>query len=289
MTFSGRIIVACLAVCGALITGACSPLGLLSATAGSNVRQTADQAYGDEPRQTLDIYVPNGPVENADVVIFMYGGRWQSGSKDHYRFVAASLAKEGLITVIPNYRLFPNVDWRDLIQDSATAYHWVETHIASYGGNPHRIFIMGHSAGAHLAAMVALDASARRRAGGERAPCGLIGLAGPYDFLPIKDPDVKEVFKSAAQLIETQPIHYVDRSAPPMLLLTGADDTTVKPGNSIRLAAAVNERGGKADVVSYPDVGHVSIMLAMAPQLRFLAPTLRDALDFIRSTECDAR
>jgi len=259
---------------------------MLSASVGSNYQQTVNHAYGTDPRQALDVYVPNTPTKNADVVLFIYGGRWQFGNKDEYRFVADSLADQGFVTVIPDYRLFPQVDWRDFIMDTASAYRWVETHIAAYGGNPRRIFIMGHSAGAHMAAIVALDPMLRKQVGSVKAPCGLIGLAGPYDFLPINDVDVQQVFKSATHMIETQPIYYVDRNAPAMLLLTGAADTTVRPGNTYRMADAVHENGGKAEVISYPDVGHVGIMLAMARSLSYLAPTLQDTTHFIRETSC---
>lgn len=276
----------CLILCTQLLVSGCSPLSLLSETSGSNYQQTVNQAYGKDPRQSLDVYVPAKPDENADVVMFIYGGRWQFGSKDEYRFVAAGLTEKGFITVIPDYRLYPQVDWRDFIADTAAAYRWAETHIAVFGGNPRRIFIMGHSAGAHIAAMVALDSKLRQQAGSEIAPCGLIGLAGPYDFLPIEDADVQQVFKSANRPIETQPIFYVDRNAPSMLLLTGAADITVKPGNSYRLAAAVQAHGGKAEVTSYPGVGHINIMLALARPLSFLAPTLQDTANFIHKTVC---
>ncbi len=269
-----------------LMVSACSPLSILSATSGSHYQQTANQAYGKDARQTLDVYVPSTPTRNADVVLFMYGGRWQFGNKDEYRFVADSLAAQGFVTVIPDYRLYPQVDWRDFLMDTAAAYHWVETNIATYGGNPRRIFIMGHSAGAHMAAIVALDPKLRKQVDSDRAPCGLIGLAGPYDFLPINDADVQQVFKTANPLITSQPIFYVGHSMPSMLLLTGAADTTVKPGNTFRMAAAVNENGGKAQVISYPDVAHVGIMLAMAQPLSFLAPTLQDTTDFIHQTAC---
>lgn len=283
-----RLLQLAFASLGFLLLGGCSPLTVLSASVGSNYQQTANQAYGKDPRQSLDVYVPAMPQAkaDADVVLFIYGGRWQFGSKDEYRFVADSLAEQGFITVIPDYRLFPQVDWRDFIADSAAAYRWVETHIAAYGGNPRRIFIMGHSAGAHMAAMVALDPVLRKQAGSDKAPCGLIGLAGPYDFLPISDADIREVFKSAKQLVETQPIFYVDRDAPAMLLLTGEADATVKPGNTYRMATAVREKGGKAQVIGYPEVGHISIMLAMARPLHYLAPTLQDTTHFIRQTSC---
>ena len=269
-----------------LLVSGCSSLSLLSATSGSNYQRTSNQAYGKDPRQTLDVYVPVMPMENADVVMFIYGGRWQSGNKDEYRFVAAGLTEKGFITVIPDYRLYPQVDWRDFIADTAVAYRWVETHIAAFGGNPRRIFIMGHSAGAHMAAMVALDSKLRQQTGSANPPCGLIGLAGPYDFLPIKDADVQQVFKSADRPIETQPIFYVDHNAPSMLLLTGAADTTVKPGNSYRMAAAVHARARKAEVISYPKVGHIEILLSLARPLHFLAPALQDTTGFIHKTAC---
>ena len=284
--FLGRALFNCWPLLTLLLVGGCSPLSLVSATSGSHYQHTTHHAYGKDLRQTLDVYVPIMPMENADVVMFIYGGRWQFGSKEEYRFVAAGLTKKGFITVIPDYRLYPQVDWRDLIADNAAAYRWVETHIAVFGGNPRRIFIMGHSAGAHIAAMVALDSKLRQQAGSDSVPCGLIGLAGPYDFLPIEDADVQQVFKSADRLIETQPIFYVDRNAPSMLLLTGAADITVKPGNSYRLAAAVQARGGKAEVTSYPGVGHINIMLALARPLSFLAPTLQDTANFIHKTVC---
>ena len=277
----------CIALLTLLLAGGCSPLNMLNATVGGNFKQTANQAYGKQPRQTLDVYTPAQAVANADVVVFMYGGRWQYGSKEEYRFVADGLTEKGFIAVIPDYRFYPQVDWRDFIADTAAAYHWVETNIATSGGNPRRIFIMGHSAGAHLVAMVALDPTVRQRAGSNNAPCGMIGISGPYDFLPIDDADVQQVFKSANRLIETQPIFYANGKAPAMLLLTGEADTIVKPGNTYRLAAAVRERGGKAQVIGYPEVGHISIMLALSRSLSFLAPTLQDSAHFIRNTTCN--
>lgn len=275
-----------LASLGFLLLGACSPLSVLSTVSGTHIQQSATHAYGDAPRQTLDVHLPQDAQPNADVVLFIYGGRWQFGSKDEYRFVADGLAQSGFITVIPDYRLYPQVDWRDFLADSAAAYRWVEAYIAGFGGNPQRIFVMGHSAGAHMAAMVALDPKLQQQAGVKRLPCGLIGLAGPYDFLPISDPDIREVFKSANPLIESQPIHYVNGNMPAMLLLTGSDDTTVKPGNTERMAAAVKQAGGKAEVIEYPKVAHVDIMLALAPALSGLAPTLQDSTHFIRETSC---
>lgn len=273
----------------AALLGGCAPLSILNGTVGaSGYRPIVDQAYGAELRQKLDIYIPANAPKNADVVVFFYGGRWQTGEKNDYRFVAAGLSKNGFITVIPDYRLYPQVDWRDFIADAAAAYRWVETHIAEQGGNPRRIFLMGHSAGAHMAAMVALDETVRAQAGSRVRPCGLIGLAGAYDFLPFEDADVKQVFSSAKQPMETQPVFYVDGADPKLLLLTGDADKSVNPRNTYRLAEALLKRGGNARAITYPGVSHPGILISLAPWLKFIAPTLQDTADFIRSTECPA-
>ena len=282
-----RIATLCCIIAAAVFVGGCSPFTILNASVGSSdYQRTSDQTYGSDPRQKLDIYIPSEHAKNADVVIFFYGGRWRTGDKDDYRFVAEGLAAKGFITVIPNYRLYPQVDWRDFIADAASVYQWVETHIANYDGNPRRIFLMGHSAGAHIAAMVALDQTVRNQAGSHIAPCGMIGLAGPYDFLPFEDADVREVFSSAIHPIETQPIFYADRTDPRLLLLTGDADTTVKPRNSYRLAEAMQQRGGKAQVIAYPDVAHIGIFISLARSLKFIAPTLQDTTSFIHKTAC---
>ena len=282
-----RIATLCCIIAATAFVGGCSPLTLLNASAGSSdYHRTSDLSYGSAPRQKLDIYIPIEDAKNADVVMFFYGGRWRSGDKEDYRFVAEGLAAKGFITVIPNYRLYPQVDWQDFIADAASAYQWVEVHISAYDGNPRRIFLMGHSAGAHIAAMVALNQTVRNQAGSHIAPCGMIGLAGPYDFLPFEDADVREVFSSAIHPIETQPIFYADRTDPSLLLLTGDADTTVKPRNSHRLAEAMQQRGGKARVIAYPNIAHIGILISLARSLNFIAPTLEDTTNFIHKTTC---
>ena len=269
-----------------LISG-CAPLSILNSTVGSSEYQlVADQTYGKEARQKLDIYVPQKGADNSDVVIFFYGGRWQTGEKLDYRFVAEGLAANGFIAVVPDTRLSPQVDWRDIINDGALAYQWVETHIKFYHGNPRRIFLMGHSSGAHIAAMIALDQQVLVKAGSHIAPCGMIGLAGPYDFYPFIDEDVRKLFSTAARPMDTQPISYVDGSDHSLLLLTGDADATVNPLNSYHLAKAIEARGGKAKVISYPGVSHSGILISLARSVPFLPPTLKDTSDFIRKTTC---
>lgn len=268
-----------------LFLSACSPLTLLNATVSDNGYQSiVNQAYGPQPRQRLNVYMPNKVENNADVVIFYYGGRWQNGSKGLYTFVADAFTSKGIITVLPDYRLSPGVDWRDFISDGADTYQWVHNNIGKYNGNPKRIFIMGHSAGAHIAAMVAVRGSLLDK--NIRRPCGFVGLAGPYDFLPIDQADISRVFSTADDLKNTQPITFVDKGDPAMLLLHGLNDTTVKPGNSIRMAQRARELGGQAKIKLYKAVDHSDILISLSSTFRNYSPALKDSIAFMKSVEC---
>lgn len=268
-----------------LLLSACSPLPLLSAiSTDDGYQRLINQDYGAERRQQLTVYIPRNVGGNADVVIFYYGGRWQSGSKEQYAFVADALTAQGFVTVIPDYRLYPDVDWRDFIQDGADAYQWVYQNIDRYHGNPKRIFVMGHSSGAHIAAMVNLNESLLEP--GVKRPCGFVGLAGPYDFLPIADADVQQVFSSAADLRDTQPATFVNKGDPVMLLLHGRDDTTVKPGNTTRLAERVRQSGSHVEQKLYEDLGHVGILISLSSTFRGYSPALQDGVTFMQKLEC---
>jgi len=214
--------------------------------------------------------------------VFFYGGSWREGAKGDYKFVAVSLARQGVLAVVPDYRVYPAVQYPGFVQDGAAAVAWTFAHIASYGGDPARLFVMGHSAGAYIAAMLALDPAFLAADGVNRdALSGAIGLAGPYDFLPIEDPDVIPIFAVPDQQA-TQPIDHVDGHNPPMLLAAGTEDTTVLPRNTTRLAARIRAAGGAVTEKLYPGVGHIGVVIAIAPLFRAKAPVLDDMLTFIR-------
>ena len=263
----------------------CTPARFLNALITKDgYRVKNDIAYGSAQRHKLDIYVPEGGGGGADVAVFFYGGRWTYGSKADYRFVDQALASKGIITVIVDYRLHPDVRFPSFVEDAAKAVGWVHRRVAEHGGDPGRIYLVGHSAGAHIAAMLAL---APRFLAAEDVGTGdvrgFIGLAGPYDFLPIKDPIVKEVF-SVDDLNDTQPITHADGRAPDTLLLTGDADETVSPRNSRCMGDAIKTAGGQASVNVYEGIGHVGIVLALATPFRWLAPTLEDMSAFILRT-----
>lgn len=282
-SFVGRVTT----VSAVLLLAGCSPLEMLNAVVLSHpYHRIRNVAYGPHKRQDLDIYVPKKLAKPATVVVFFYGGYWRYGNKRGYRFVGEALTSKGIITVIPNYRLYPKVSWRGIVNDGGLAYRWVERHIKQYGGNPRRVFVMGHSAGGYIAAMVALDRPLQKAEGYSFAPCGFIGLAGPYSFLPMKNPKVRAVFSAAHDLINTQPIHYVASGDPRSLLLVGQDDHTVNPRNSYRLQRALEAHGDHVLVKRYPGIGHIRLLVSLASPFRFLAPSLKDTVDFIHATQC---
>ncbi|MGI9501365.1 MAG: alpha/beta hydrolase [Geminicoccaceae bacterium] len=226
---------------------------------------------------------------DAQVAIFFYGGRWKCGAKADYRFVGQALTSKGIIAVIADYRLYPDVRFPAFVEDGARAIGWVRRNITRRGGDPDRIYLIGHSAGAHIAAMLSLDSRFLAAENVLAADLGgLIGLAGPYDFLPIEDSVVKEVF-AMDNLRDTQPITHAGPQAPSMLLLTGTEEQTVLPRNSQRLGDLINDVGGDAHVRIYERIGHIGIILALASPFRWLAPTLEDIVAFIERTSRSKR
>jgi acetyl esterase/lipase len=278
-----------LAPLATLLAAACSPVTALNALAPSRgIVEQSGIAYLPGPRHALDVYAPAPGDGRADhpVVVFFYGGGWEDGDRDTYRFVGAELAAHGIVAVIPDYRLYPEVVFPAFMQDAAQAVAWARDHAGQFGGDPQRLFLMGHSAGGQIATLLALDTDYLRAAGVDpHAIRGVIGLAGPYDFLPLRSADLKAIFGPEAAWPRSQPIDYVKPGAPPMLLLAGSTDDTVDPGNTLRLAAKLRAAGDEVTATIYPSVGHKTLIGAFARALTFLAPTRRDVLDFIAAEQ----
>jgi acetyl esterase/lipase len=279
-----------LAVVGALgvaaLVSGCAPVDLLNATIPTQgLTIIRDIPYEPGPRHTLDVYRPDDAAGALPVVVFIYGGAWQTGKKSDYLFVASALARSGFLVMVPDYRLYPQVQFPGFIEDAAAAVAYARTAAASWGGDPTRLFVAGHSAGAHIAAMLALNPRYLAAAGMSRSDlAGVVGIAGPYNFLPIQAPDIQAVFSAAADKRDTQPITFVDGHNPPMLLLAGEADDTVYPANTISLTRAIRAKGGPVEDRLYPDVGHIGIILAFAPGFQGRAPSLNDTVKFIKDT-----
>lgn len=275
-----------LAVALSAVLPGCGPARLLDAlTPDGEYRRSADIAYGPLARQTLDVYRPAVGDARRTAVVFFYGGGWRSGDKADYRFVAESLTRRGVTVLIADYRVYPEFVFPAFVEDAAHVTAWALDHAAGLGVDPRRVFLMGHSAGAHIAALLALDPRYLGAVG--RRPqdlAGVIGIAGPYDFRPMS-PRVREVFAAAADRPETQPIAYAGPDAPPVLLVHGADDRTVDPRNSQRLAARLQAAGARVRLSLVAARGHVDIMLGLSSVFLGEGQMMRDIAEFFAAPD----
>lgn len=256
----------------------------------SRVQRTRDVAFGADARQRLDIYRPPASVGAArPVIVFWYGGSWDNGSKKDYRFVGVALARLGYVTVLPDYRLYPQVRFPLFLDDGAQAVAWVQRHAADYGGDPSRIILMGHSAGAHMAAMLALNQRYLEQAGADPARIvGLIGLSGPYGLTP-NTPTLNDIFRAPFTPHDWQVLPYVFAQAPPALLMHGRADKLVRVTNTEALAAALRAQGVPVESRIYDARGHIDMLAALSLPGRRRAPVLQDIAQFLRSLEASDR
>jgi acetyl esterase/lipase len=248
----------------------------------SSVSRHADLVYGADPRQRLDVYNPPH-ASMRPVVIFWYGGSWATGSKTDYRFVGTTLAEQGFVAVIPDYRLYPQVTFPAFDEDGARAVSWVEDHVQALGGDPRHIVLMGHSSGGHTAAFLAYNHEFLRRFGADpRWIAGLVGLSGTYVLEP--DPGVEQAsFPPPFTERDWQPIRFVDSAAPPTLLLHGADDRDVLPTEAVQLRDVLQASGVRVELHIYPHTGHSATVATFAPGAHWRTPALEQTTVFIRS------
>jgi acetyl esterase/lipase len=281
-TALASLICLCLAALG---FSRASPLSLFDAIgprdAGGRLA-ARDLVYGEGPRQRLDVYAPAVPREPAPVLVFFYGGSWESGAKDDYAFVGQALAAQGFVTVLPDYRLYPQARFPDFLQDGAAAIAWVRDNIAAYGGDPRRIVLAGHSAGAYNAVMLGLDPRYLTAAGVDpKVIRAVAGLSGPYDFLPLDTDTTIKVFGQAPNLAETQPATFVGPLSPPAFLATGDADKTVKPRHTASLAARLRAANVPVQERVYRKLDHHDTLLALSVTFRSKAPELAEMSAFL--------
>ena len=279
-------------VVAAVAVVACSPIRALNALLPSDSYELATVAYGAGERRQLDVYTPRATAERVrpaygwPLVVFFYGGSWNHGERESYRFVGEAMAARGILTVIPDYRLYPEVRYPEFLKDNAAAMAWALREAARLGADPKRVFAMGHSAGGYNAAMVALDP---RWLGAEGLKttqlAGWIGLAGPYEFLPIENPDAQPVFFHPNTPPESQPILYATASTPRTFLGAATEDNLVNPERNTRqMGTKLQAAGVPVTVQFYPRTNHITLIGAFAAPLRFLGPVLDDVVDFVKTT-----
>jgi acetyl esterase/lipase len=277
-----------LASLGAMLAAACAPLSLFATFSPTDpaAREVHDAAFGPEAYQRLDVYgPPRMPGQDAaPIAVFFYGGSWDSGRRQDYSWVGKALASRGFVTVVPDYGLYPKVRYPVFLQDGALAVRWAQDHAKAFGGDPNRIVLVGHSAGAYNAAMIALDERYLKAAGVDPSHIrALAGLSGPYDFLPLDDRIARRTFGEAKDLPRTQPVSFVRADAPPAFLATGDRDTIVYPRNTVTLSALLRAKGAVVEEKHYPDVDHINMVLALSRLFRGKAPVLKDMTDFLHA------
>lgn len=269
----------------ASIAAACSPLGVLNAVGPRDpgVRRVArDLEYGADPRQRFDLYAPGSASMGAPlpVLVFFYGGGWDSGSRDLYGWVAQALAAQGFVVAVADYRLVPQVLFPVFIEDAAAATARVAEVVARYGGDPARLGVVGHSAGAHLAMMIALDRRYMAAVGKPDLIKAAAGLAGPYDFLPFDVASSINAFGHTPDPEQTQPLHFARADAPPLWLGHGTADVVVHDEDTILLEARMHELGGRCEAKLYPGLNHADLIATFSPLFRKKAPVLADVAGF---------
>ncbi|APO94161.1 alpha/beta hydrolase [Xanthomonas vesicatoria] len=274
---------------GSLMLTACSSVffgGINAVSSREGVVEHPGQIFDSEHGLALDVYQPRGAVD-APVVVFFYGGTWKRGKRANYRWMGEALARQGVVAMVADYRKYPQVGLQGFMADAANATAWSYRHAHAYGGDPKRLAVMGHSAGAHIAGLLATDRRWLQAQGIQpQQLCGFVGLAGPYDFLPMTDPELVEIFgTSHDDQVRSQPVLHVDGNEPPMLLLHGDADRIVEPQNSVALASAMRSKGKSVQVKLYPGVGHMRLALAFRKPPAD-SPELRDTLQFLR--QCKA-
>lgn len=268
-------LLAFIAGCAAL-----APAKLLNATIPKSGFELHEQAYGPDPRQRMDIYLPKQKVTGKAPIVFVFGGAWRSGSKEDFLFVAEALSSLGHAVIIPNYRLYPAVRYPEIIDDVSQAIAYLEKNSSQLIGEPLQPFIlMGHSSGAHAAALLATKAQYLQKFAVKTPVKALIGLAGPYD-LPLDLEEVAQVFGQADPKVVNASIN-PSANSPATLLLHGEADDRVLAKHSRAFAAALEKAKASVELHIYPKVDHVRILASLAKPLRSLNPSYQDISAFL--------
>ena len=267
----------------ALLLAACQPAYFKVLNATTPPDSSVSRVFDSQHDLSLDIYRAQSSSGPAPVIVFFYGGSWQDGRREYYRFVGEALARRGVVVVIPDYRKAPQHVFPAFMDDAAAATAWTVAHAAEWGGDPARVYLMGHSAGGHIAALLGTDSRYLARQGlRPRQLAGVIGLAGPYDFLPITDPSIKQVFGAERDWPVSQPVNFVDGDEPPFLLIHGASDRRVWPMNSEHLAKRLRDAGEPVSLRIIADTGHLGLVNGfLSPRF---SPVLQETIDWIDPT-----
>lgn len=278
-----------LVLCIAVLLAGCKTTlfaGLNATDRRAGIEAQHSIVFDADHQLKLDVYRPLHTT-HAPIVVFFYGGSWVHGERAWYRFVGTALASEGIVAVIPDYRKYPQVTMDGFMQDAARAVAWAHAHADDLGGAASDVFVMGHSAGGQIGALLTTDPSWLAAYGLHPDDlAGFIGLAGCYDFMPIpvNEKDMLGAFGSdASSQARAQPVRFVRGKEPPMLLLQGEADREVAPSNAVSLAHVLQAHHDGVTLRLYPGVSHNALVFALSRPFRDNAPTLQDVLTFIHA------
>ena len=270
------------AVCVPLLA-ACSAAGVLNGiTPSSTFDRTKNVSYGDHSRAVMDIYRADSPRAGAPGLVFIHGGSWSEGDKNIYKFLAEGFTKEGFDVAVPNYRLYPEARYPDMIVDSADA---VAAAARDFGRD---VVVMGHSAGGYnaLMATMAPDVSGLDVCG---QVAGIIALAAPTGAYPLTDEPFVTIFPQRFGG-DDAPVNRVDGARlPPVMLVNGLDDTTVGPKNVEVLADALEAQGLRVERRLYEGMNHTDAVRVLSRHFDGDSPLKGDMIRFINGLDASAR
>jgi acetyl esterase/lipase len=278
-------IVACLLLSGTCLLSGCTGAYLWAINRSAPAPASIEtRVFDDTHALSLDVYRPPAsavaPRRGAPVVVFIHGGSWQNGSRRGYRFVGSALARGGALALVPDYRKAPAFRFPTFMFDAATAVAWARAHAREFGGDPDRIYVLGHSAGAHMAVLLAADRRYLASVGmAPRDLRGVIALSGPYEIVPSDEELMQVVFGKGKDWHDANPMEFIDGDEPPFLLLHGSTDRFVPAAESVELAGRVLREGETVELDVVPDVGHLAMINGfISPKY---SPALADTLRYI--------
>jgi acetyl esterase/lipase len=268
------------------LNSACTQLGIFVInfpTLFSNQKVVRNLSFGSNYGSKLDLYYPKKSDKPSPVIVFFHGGKWMNGKKQDYRFVADAFTKKGYIVIIPDYVKYPITKFPTWQEDGAKAVVWAYNNVKTYNGDKNNLFVMGHSAGAHIGALLATNNEYLLKQKASRSYIkAFVGIAGPYNFIP-DDKDLEAMFAPKENYQNMQVSTYIDGKQPPMLLLWGEKDKDVGKSNLDKLENTLKQKGGKYDIKIYPNIDHIDIITALSPLKQNLAPVLKDIDSFLRA------
>lgn len=248
---------------------------------GDRAHLLCSAPFGDDARQMLDVWVPGDRGDAPlPIIVFFYGGGWESGERRDFGFVGRALAAKGFVAVLPDYRRLPDHRYPSFVDDGAAAVRWAIDHAGEIGGASARVAVAGHSAGAHIAALIAYDR--RHRVADQIGAVAL--LSGPFDFDPLAFRETREAMGDWPDKQAVMPVNFARADAPPTLVITGTGDVVVRARNSQSMARALGAKGARVELKLYRGQTHSDLIKSFSPLFRGANPVLDDVTNFLSAT-----